>query len=171
MRNFSMQLYLFDGINGSLLGRKRYRGRANWTFSKREQVGSSGGQFWQSSLAREVGYQLKEAAQDIAAELPVPPSPPGSWLSTRGPTSTWAVATGSNSGDQFRFSTADFVDPMASPSDAQPCRRSVRGGTGVRDGAIISSQNKYRRSMSKSVTWLYWNRSRLQSTRFLGRCE
>jgi hypothetical protein len=111
-----MQLYLFDGINGSLLGRKEYKGRANWTFSKREQVGSSGGQFWQSSFGQEVGYQLKEAAQDIAAELACAPSPPGSWPSTSAaPISTWAVATG-QARDQFRSSTAPTSStPMASP--------------------------------------------------------
>ncbi len=73
VRNFRMQLYLFDGINGSLVNRKVYEGRATWTFGKREQVGSSSGQFWQSSYGQEVNYQLQQAAQDLVAQLTCAP--------------------------------------------------------------------------------------------------
>lgn len=146
VRNFSMQLYLFDGINGSLLGRKEYKGRANWTFSKREQVGSSGGQFWQSSFGQEVGYQLKEAAQDIAAELACAPVTARIVAQhERGPHINLGRRNGVKLGDQFRVQhSADFVDPygksrvMRNPADGLFEVVQV-----FEDGAIISSQNKY----------------------------
>ncbi|MNG85558.1 hypothetical protein D3C79_443180 [compost metagenome] len=141
-----MQLYLFDGINGSLLGRKEYQGRANWTFSKRELVGSNSGQFWQSSYGQEVNYQLQEAAQDIIAEL-------GCAQVTarivgqheRGPHINLGRRNGVKLGDQFRIQhSADFVDPygksrvMRNPADGLFEVVQV-----FEDGAVISSQNKY----------------------------
>ena len=110
-----MQLYLFDGINGSLLYRKEYQGRANWTFAKRDQVGSSSGQFWQSSYGQEVNYQLQEAVQDLVAQLscaPVTARVVGQ--NERGPTSIWAAATASGSG----ISSASSTMPISSTPTA-----------------------------------------------------
>ncbi len=146
IRNFRMQLYLFDGINGSLLGRKEYQGRANWTFSKRELVGSNSGQFWQSSYGQEVSYQLKEAAQDIIAELACAPVTARIVAQhERGPHISLGRRNGVKLGDQFRVQhSADFIDPygksrvMRNPADGLFEVVQV-----FEDGAIISSQNKY----------------------------
>ena len=145
IRNFRMQLYLFDGINGSLLGRKEYQGRANWTFAKRDQVGSSSGQFWQSSYGQEVNYQLQEAVQDLVAQLscaPVTARVVGQ--NERGPHINLGRRNGVRLGDQFRIQhDADFIDPYGK---ARMLRNPADGLFEVvqvfEDGAIISSQNK-----------------------------
>lgn len=146
VRNFRMQLYLFDGINGSLVNRKVYEGRATWTFGKREQVGSSSGQFWQSSYGQEVNYQLQQAAQDLVAQLtcaPVTARVVGQ--NERGPYINLGRRNGVKLGDQFRIQhNADFIDPygksrmMRNPADGLFEVVQV-----FDDGAIISSQNKY----------------------------
>ncbi|HHQ4481574.1 TPA: flagellar assembly protein FlgT [Aeromonas veronii] len=146
VRNFRMQLYLFDGINGSLVNRKAYEGRATWTFGKREQVGSSSGQFWQSSYGQEVNYQLQQAAQDLVAQLtcaPVTARVVGQ--NERGPYINLGRRNGVKLGDQFRIQhNADFIDPygksrmMRNPADGLFEVVQV-----FDDGAIISSQNKY----------------------------
>ncbi|HHQ4940014.1 TPA: flagella assembly protein FlgT middle domain-containing protein, partial [Aeromonas veronii] len=146
VRNFRMQLYLFDGINGSLVNRKVYEGRATWTFGKREQVGSSSGQFWQSSYGQEVSYQLQQAAQDLVAQLtcaPVTARVVGQ--NERGPYINLGRRNGVKLGDQFRIQhNADFIDPygksrmMRNPADGLFEVVQV-----FDDGAIISSQNKY----------------------------
>lgn len=146
IRNFRMQLYLFDGINGSLLSRKEYQGRANWTFGKRDQIGSSSGQFWQSSYGQEVNYQLQEAVQDLVAQLncaPVTARVIGQ--NERGPHINLGRRNGVRLGDQFRIQhSADFIDPygksrmMRNPADGLFEVVQV-----FEDGAIISTQNKY----------------------------
>ena len=146
VRNFRMQLYLFDGINGSLINRKVYEGRATWTFGKREQVGSSSGQFWQSSYGQEVNYQLKQAAQDLVAQLtcaPVTARVVGQ--NERGPYINLGRRNGVKLGDQFRIQhNADFID---SYGKSRMMRNPADGLFEVvqvfDDGAIISSQNKY----------------------------
>ena len=146
VRNFSMQLYLFDGINGSLLGRKEYQGRANWTFAKRDQVGSSSGQFWQSSYGQEVNYQLQEAVQDLVAQLSCAPvTARVVSQNERGPYINLGRRNGVRLGDQFRIQhDADFIDPYGK---ARMLRNPADGLFEVvqvfEDGAIISSQNKY----------------------------
>ena len=110
------------------------------------QVGSSGGQFWQSSFGQEVGYQLKEAAQDIAAELACAPVTARIVAQhERGPHINLGRRNGVKLGDQFRVQhSADFVDPygksrvMRNPADGLFEVVQV-----FEDGAIISSQNKY----------------------------
>ncbi|WP_421219906.1 flagellar assembly protein FlgT [Aeromonas enteropelogenes] len=146
VRNFRMQLYLFDGINGSLLSRKEYQGRATWTFDKRAQVGSSGGQFWQSSYGQEVNYQLQQAAQDLVSQLscaPVTARIVGQ--NERGPYINLGRRNGVKLGDQFRVQhNADFIDPYGK---SRMMRNPAAGLFEVvqvfDDGAIISSQNKY----------------------------
>ncbi|MGN5148931.1 flagellar assembly protein FlgT [Aeromonas enteropelogenes] len=146
VRNFRMQLYLFDGINGSLLSRKEYQGRATWTFDKRAQVGSSGGQFWQSSYGQEVNYQLQQAAQDLVSQLscaPVTARIVGQ--NERGPYINLGRRNGVELGDQFRVQhNADFIDPYGK---SRMMRNPAAGLFEVvqvfDDGAIISSQNKY----------------------------
>ncbi|MGN5082849.1 flagellar assembly protein FlgT [Aeromonas sp. 31P] len=146
VRNFRMQLYLFDGINGSLINRKVYEGRATWTFGKRDQVGSNSGQFWQSSYGQEVNYQLQQAAQDLVAQLtcaPVTARVVGQ--NERGPYINLGRRNGVKLGDQFRIQhNADFIDPygksrmMRNPADGLFEVVQV-----FDDGAIIRSQNKY----------------------------
>lgn len=146
VRNFRMQLYLFDGINGTLLSRKEYQGRATWTFDKRAQVGSSGGQFWQSSYGQEVNYQLQQAAQDLVSQLscaPVTARIVGQ--NERGPYINLGRRNGVKLGDQFRVQhNADFIDPYGK---SRMMRNPAAGLFEVvqvfDDGAIISSQNKY----------------------------
>jgi hypothetical protein len=146
IRNFRMQLYLFDGINGSLLSRKEYQGRANWTFGKRDQIGSSSGQFWQSSYGQEVNYQLQEAVQDLVAQLncaPVTARVIGQ--NERGPHINLGRRNGVRLGDQYRIQhSADFID---SYGKSRMMRNPADGLFEVvqvfEDGAIISTQNKY----------------------------
>ncbi|PJG59994.1 flagella assembly protein FlgT [Aeromonas cavernicola] len=146
VRNFRMQLYLFDGINGTLISRKVYEGRAVWTFNKRDRIGSESSQFWQSSYGQEVSYQLQQATQDLVAQLTcaaVTARVVGQ--NERGLHINLGRRNGVKLGDQFRIQhNADFIDPygksrmMRSPADGLFEVVQV-----FDDGAIISSQNKY----------------------------
>ena len=108
-----MQLYLFDGINGTCSVAKEYQGRANWTFpSGNRSAAAAASSGSRKDYGQEVGCQLKEAARDIVADLPAHPSPPGSWPSTSAvPTSNLGRRNGVKLEDQFRVPfSADYVD-------------------------------------------------------------
>ena len=146
VRSFRMQLYLFDGINGTLMGRKEYEGRADWTFAKQERVGSDSSLFWHSSYGQEVDYQLKEAVQDIQAQLGCAPVTARIVaVGERGPHINLGRRNGVKLGDQFRIQhSADFTDPYGK---ARMQRNPASGLFEVvqlfDDGAIIATRNKY----------------------------
>lgn len=146
LRHFRMQIYLFDGINGTLISRKEYQGAALWSFGKQERVGTTDSRFWESGYGQEVDHLLGRAAQDLTGELACVQITARVVASNeRGPHINLGRRNGIKLGDQFRIQhRADFVD---SNGDARALRNPAAGLFDVvqvfDDGAILSSQNRY----------------------------
>lgn len=64
-RNFTIQLYLYDAWQNSLLINKRYHGEANWTFDNHEKLDTNNSVFWRSDYGRIVLNTLSNAVIDI----------------------------------------------------------------------------------------------------------
>lgn len=69
VRQFALQIYLFDGLTGELVDQGRYQSSATWPFDKQEQVDVGGQPFWRSSYGREVSAQLDKVAVDLQMKL------------------------------------------------------------------------------------------------------
>lgn len=69
IRQFSLHIYLFDGLTGELIDQGRYTGSASWSFDKQAQVDSGGQPFWRSDYGREISALLDRAAQDLQIKL------------------------------------------------------------------------------------------------------
>lgn len=46
VRQFTLQIYLFDGLSGELVDQGTYQSRAAWSFDKQEQVDVTGQPFF-----------------------------------------------------------------------------------------------------------------------------
>lgn len=64
-RNFSLNLYVYDGANGELIFEKRYQDSAPWNFSKRAKVDINSEDFWQSEYGEMVSEILARMVMDI----------------------------------------------------------------------------------------------------------
>ena len=64
-RNFTIQLYLYDAWQSSLLINKRYHGEANWNFDDHENLDTDNSVFWRSDYGRVVLNTLSNAVIDI----------------------------------------------------------------------------------------------------------
>lgn len=146
LRHFTMQLYLFDGVNGALVSRHEYQGGALWSFGKRDRVGTTNSLFWESGYGQEVDHQLDRAVQDLAGELACAQVTARVIAQNeRGPHINLGRRNGVKLGDQFRIQhRADFVDAFG---DARSMRNPASGLFEVvqvlEDGAILRTQNRY----------------------------
>lgn len=52
VRQFTLQIYLFDGLTGELVDQGTYQSRAVWSFDKQAQVDVSGQPFWHSAYGK-----------------------------------------------------------------------------------------------------------------------
>ncbi len=64
-RNFTMQIYLFDGIRGSILMQKEYHGESDWLFAAHETVDTYNSLFWRSDYGRMMLNTINGAVTDI----------------------------------------------------------------------------------------------------------
>ncbi|WDE11799.1 flagellar assembly protein T N-terminal domain-containing protein [Thalassomonas haliotis] len=64
-RNFTMQIYLFDGIRGSILMQKEYHGESDWLFAAHETVDTYNSLFWRSDYGRMMLNTINSAVTDI----------------------------------------------------------------------------------------------------------
>ncbi|WDD99039.1 flagellar assembly protein T N-terminal domain-containing protein [Thalassomonas actiniarum] len=64
-RNFTMQIYLFDGIRGSILMQREYHGESDWLFAAHETVDTYNSLFWRSDYGRMMLNTINGAVTDI----------------------------------------------------------------------------------------------------------
>lgn len=73
-RNFAMNFYLYNGLNGELVWQDSYQNTASWTFSKRIKVDVYGNAFWQSEYGLMVNNILGKVIKDIDENIMCEPS-------------------------------------------------------------------------------------------------
>ena len=73
-RNFSIDIYLYNGVNGELLWQESYQNTAPWTFTKRVKVDVDSNIFWQSDYGVMVENILDNVIKDIDENIMCEPS-------------------------------------------------------------------------------------------------
>ncbi|PKG81099.1 hypothetical protein CXF85_20285 [Colwellia sp. 75C3] len=73
-RNFSMTLYLYNGLNGELVWHQGYQDTAPWTFNKRMKVDVNGNVFWQSEYGMMIENIIDNVIKDIDENIMCEPS-------------------------------------------------------------------------------------------------
>ena len=73
-RNFAMNFYLYNGLNGELVWQDSYQNTAPWTFSKRHKVDVYGNAFWQSEYGLMVNNIIEKVVKDIDENIMCEPS-------------------------------------------------------------------------------------------------
>ena len=64
-RNFTMQVYLFDGIRGRILLQQEYHGESDWLFANNASVDTYNSLFWRSDYGRMMLNTINGAVTDI----------------------------------------------------------------------------------------------------------
>jgi hypothetical protein len=64
-RNFTIELYLYDGFRGSILLQKNYHGEANWLYENNHNVDTNNSVFWRTDYGRSVLHTINGAVTDI----------------------------------------------------------------------------------------------------------
>ena len=64
-RNFTLQLYLYDGIRGSILLQQEYHGESDWLYGAHETVDTYNSLFWRGDYGRMVLNTINGAVTDI----------------------------------------------------------------------------------------------------------
>jgi hypothetical protein len=73
-RNFAINIYLYNGLNGELVWQESYQSTAPWTFTKRIKVDVDGNVFWQSDYGIMVDKVIDKIVQDIDENIMCEPS-------------------------------------------------------------------------------------------------
>ena len=64
-RNFTVQLYLYDGIRGNILLQKEYHGESDWLYASHETVDTYNSLFWRGDYGRMMLNTINGAVTDI----------------------------------------------------------------------------------------------------------
>ena len=64
-RNFSVELFLFDGVKGELVLLKSYNGHEKWSLHNTQKVDVSGQVFWRSEYGQFIQNTMYEMANDV----------------------------------------------------------------------------------------------------------
>ena len=73
-RNFGINFYLYNGLNGELVWQDSYQNTAPWTFTKRIKVDVSGNAFWSSEYGLMVDNIINKVIKDIDENIMCEPS-------------------------------------------------------------------------------------------------
>jgi len=73
-RNFAINFYLYNGLNGELVWQDNYQNTAPWTFTKRIKVDVYGNAFWQSDYGVMVNNIIDKVIKDIDENIMCEPS-------------------------------------------------------------------------------------------------
>jgi hypothetical protein len=73
-RNFAINFYLYNGLNGELVWQENYQNTAPWTFTKRSKVDVNGTIFWQSDYGVMIERMLDKVVKDIDENIMCEPS-------------------------------------------------------------------------------------------------
>ena len=64
-RNFAINFYLYNGLNGELVWQNSYQNTATWNFTKRVNVDVDGNAFWQSEYGTMIENIIDKTVKDI----------------------------------------------------------------------------------------------------------
>ena len=64
-RNYQMQLYVIDGINGETVFQKIYAANSPWPFDATMKLAVTGNNFWSSDYGKLINTYIARSAQDI----------------------------------------------------------------------------------------------------------
>lgn len=73
-RNFAINFYLYNGLNGELVWQENYQNTAPWTFNKRNKVDVDGNAFWHSEYGNMINNILDKVVKDIDENIMCEPS-------------------------------------------------------------------------------------------------
>ncbi|KGJ96977.1 flagella assembly protein FlgT [Colwellia psychrerythraea] len=73
-RNFAINFYLYNGLNGELVWQDSYQNTAPWTFTKRIKVDVGGSAFWHSEYGLMIDNILDKVIKDIDENIMCEPS-------------------------------------------------------------------------------------------------
>ncbi len=68
-RNFVVDIYLYDSLNGALLFQQRYNETGNWDISDHARVGFGTARFWSTHYGRVIEQVIKKGAIDTSEKL------------------------------------------------------------------------------------------------------
>ena len=69
LRNFTLQLYLYDAVRGILLLQQDYHGEASWGYAEHARVDMNNSVFWRSDYGQAILTTLDSAIADISNTL------------------------------------------------------------------------------------------------------
>jgi len=69
LRQFSLNVFLYDGANGEQVWNKQYSTMAPWLYERQAQVDVGANSFWQSTYGVAINGQLSQVAADIDDKL------------------------------------------------------------------------------------------------------
>ncbi len=73
-RSFSINFYLFNGLNGELVWQESYQNNAPWAFNKRTKVDVFGTAFWSSEYGSMIKNIIDKVIKDIDENIMCEPS-------------------------------------------------------------------------------------------------
>jgi hypothetical protein len=73
-RSFSINFYLYNGLNGELIWQESYQNNAPWTFNKRIKVDVFGTAFWSSEYGSMINNIIDKVIKDIDENIMCEPS-------------------------------------------------------------------------------------------------
>jgi hypothetical protein len=73
-RSFSINFYLYNGLNGELVWQESYQNNAPWTFNKRIKVDVFGTAFWSSEYGSMINNIIDKVIKDIDENIMCEPS-------------------------------------------------------------------------------------------------
>lgn len=68
-RQFALNVFLYDGINGEQIWNKQYQTTAPWHYERQAQVDVSSANFWQSAYGMAINAQLDQLYNDLNQRL------------------------------------------------------------------------------------------------------
>lgn len=114
MRQFGIDIYLVDGMNGAILLQKNYATEALWQFDRFEQVDVNSDKFWRSEFGKAVSHLFSNIVEDVDHQLTCQPAT-GRVLSINGDNLQVSIgrAHGLKVGDELTlYKTNQVIDPQ-----------------------------------------------------------
>ncbi|MEG3766924.1 flagellar assembly protein T N-terminal domain-containing protein [Alteromonas sp. 14N.309.X.WAT.G.H12] len=149
-RQFALDVFVVDGMNGALLLEKNYHTQAPWRFDRFTQVDVSSEQFWSSDYGKAVNQLFAQVVDDVEQALLCQPAT-GRVLTVSGTQLQVSLgrAHGIRPGDELTlYKTSEVIDPQGMtflqynlyPAKVKVISASVDSATvEVADGSLVGN--------------------------------
>ncbi|MBU2977913.1 flagellar assembly protein T N-terminal domain-containing protein [Alteromonas sp. C1M14] len=150
LREFAMDVFVVDGMNGALLLEKNYHTQAQWDFDRFAQIDVSSEVFWGSEYGKAISRLYTNVVEDVEHTLVCQPAT-GRVLAVTGNQLQVSIgrAHGIRPGDELTlYKTSEVVDPQGMtflqynlyPAKVKVVSASVDSATvEVTDGGLLSN--------------------------------